>query len=48
MSAGNSKERREVEVVDFNTSYRMNVPGVGKCEVVLGGKKMEEVKEFKY
>ena len=29
-------ERREVEMVDFNTLYRMNVPAVGRCEVVLG------------
>ena len=24
------------------------MPAVGKCEVVVGGKKMEEVKEFEY
>ena len=33
-------------MVDFNTSYRMSVPAVGRCEVVLGEKM--EVKEFKY
>ena len=39
-------ERMEVEVVDFNTPYRVSVPAVGRCEVVLRGEKMEEVKEF--
>ena len=28
--------RKEVEVVDFNTLYRLSVPPVGRCEVVLG------------
>ena len=41
-------ERREVEVVDFNTPYRVSVLAVGRCEVVLGGKKMKEAEEFKY
>ena len=40
-------ERREVEVVDFNTPYRVSLSAVGRCEVVLGVK-MEEVKDFKY
>ena len=40
-------ERREVEMVDFNIPYRVSVPAIGKCKVVLG-EKMEEVKEFKY
>ena len=40
-------ERREVEVVDLSTIYRVSVPAVGRCEVVLG-EKMEEVKELKY
>ena len=52
MNAGKSMvmvfERRKLEVVDFNTPYRVSVPAVGRCEVVPGGKKMEEVKEFKY
>ena len=26
-------ERRKVKVVDFNTPYRVSVPGVGRCEV---------------
>ena len=42
------KKKREVEVVDFNTPYRVSVPAVGRCEVVLVGKRMKEVKEFKY
>ena len=41
-------ERRKVEVVNFNTSYKVSVPATGRCEVVLGGEKMEEVKECKY
>ena len=48
MNAGKSKvmvfERREVEMVDFHTSYRVSVPAVGRCEVVLKGEKMEEEK----
>ena len=35
-------ERMEAEVVD-----RVNMPAVGRCEVLLGGKRMEEVKAFK-
>ena len=41
-------ERREVEVINFNTHYRVSVPAVGRCKVVLGGKTMKEVKESKY
>ena len=26
-------ERREIEMVDFNTSYRVSVPAVGRCDV---------------
>ena len=40
-------ERREVEVVDFNTPCRVSVPAVERYEVTLG-EKMEEVKEFQY
>ena len=40
-------ERREAEVVYFNTPYRLSVPAIGKCEVFLG-EKVEEVKTFKY
>ena len=31
-------ERREVQVVDFNTPYKVSVSAVRRCEVVLGGK----------
>ena len=34
-------KRREVEVIDFNTPYKVSVPAVGKCEVLLG-EKMEK------
>ena len=27
-------ERREVELVDFNTPHRVNVPTIVRCEVV--------------
>ena len=40
-------QRREVKV-EFNAPYSVSVPVVGWCEVVLGGDKIEEVKEFKY
>ena len=47
MNAGKSKvmvfERKEVEVVNLNTPYRVNLPAVGRCEIVLG-EKMEEMK----
>ena len=50
VNAGKSKvmvfERREVEVVAFGTPYRVNVVAVRRCQVVLGGEKMEEVKDF--
>ena len=35
-------------MVDFNTPYRVSVPAAGRCEIVLGEEKMEEVKKFKY
>ncbi len=41
-------ERREVEVVEFNTAYRVRLPAVARCIVMLGREKMEEVSEFKY
>ena len=40
-------ERREAEVVNFSTHYRVNVPAVESFEVLLE-ERMEEVKEFKY
>ena len=51
VDAGSNKvmvfEGREVEMVDFDTLYRVSVTAVEKCEVVLE-EKMEEVEEFKY
>ncbi len=38
--------RRE-EVINFNTSYRVRLPAVASCRIMLGSEKMEEVKEFK-
>ena len=32
-------ERRELEVVDFNSPYRVSVLAVGRCKIVLGGDK---------
>ena len=40
-------EGKEVQVVDLNTLYRMSVSAVERCELVLGGEKME-VKELNY
>ena len=37
-------ERREVEGVDFSTSYRFSVLAVGKCEVILG-ERIEKMKK---
>ncbi len=52
VNAGKSKvmvfERRGVEVVDFNTTYRVRLPAVARCRVMLGSEEMEEVSEFKY
>ncbi len=41
-------ERREEEVVDFNTAYRVRLPAVARCKIMLQSEKMEEVSEFKY
>ncbi len=52
VNAGKSKvmvfERREKEVVDFNIAYRVRLPAVARCRIMLGSEKMEEVSEFKY
>ncbi len=52
VNAGKSKvmvfERREEEVIDFNTAYRVRLPAVARCRIMLGSEKMEEVSEFKY
>ncbi len=51
MNAGKSKvmvfERREVVVVGFRNPYRVCVPVDERCEIVMGGERMEVVKEFK-
>ncbi len=50
VNVGKSKvmvlERREVVVVDFGSPYRMSVPVDERCEIVMGGERMEVVKEF--
>ncbi len=38
-------ERREEKVIDFNTAYRVRLPAVARCRIMLGG---EEVDVFKY
>lgn len=41
-------ERKEEEVCNFRTPYRVNVPLGGRCAMVLGGETMEKVNEVKY
>ncbi len=41
-------ERREEEVIDFSTAYRVRLPPVAKCRIILGSEEMEKVGEFKY
>ncbi len=52
MNAGKSKvmvfERREEEVINFNTACRVRLPAVARCRIMLGSEKMEEVNEFNY
>ena len=36
--------RREAEMMYFTTPYRVSVIAVGRCDVNLGGERMEEVK----
>ncbi len=52
VNAGKSKvivfERKEVEVVNFGILYRVSVPVDERCEIVMGGERMEVVKEFRY
>ncbi len=47
MNAGKSKvmvlERKEGEVIDFNVAYRVRMPAVARCRIMLGSEKMEEV-----
>ncbi len=37
-------ERREEEVIDFNVAYRVRLPAVVRCRIMLGSEKMEEVR----
>ncbi len=50
VNAGKSKvmvfERREGEVIDFNIAYRVRLPAVTRCRIVLGSEMMEEVSEL--
>ncbi len=52
VNAGKSKvmvfERREEEAMNFNIAYRVRMPAVARCRIMLGSEKMEEVSEFKY
>ena len=41
-------ERREYDMVDFGERYRVSVPGELNCSIVLQGRELEEVREFKY
>lgn len=41
-------ERKEVEMVKFGNPYRVSAPADERCEIVLGGKRIKVVKEFKY
>ena len=41
-------ERKEVEVANFGSQYRVSVPVNERCEIVMGGERMEVVQEFKY
>ncbi len=40
-------ERREEVVIDFSTTYRVRLPPVARCRIILGNEEMEEVREFK-
>ncbi len=35
-------------MINFNTDYRVRLPAVESCRIMLGSEKMEEVSEFKY
>ena len=41
-------ERRKMEVIEFDTQYRVRVENEEGCKVAMGGKCLEEVNEFKY
>ncbi len=50
VNSGKSKvmvfERKEVEVVNFGNPYRMSVPVDERCEIVMGGERMEVIKSI--
>ncbi len=52
VKAGKSKEtlfeRKEVEMVNSGNQYMVSVPRDERYEIVMRGKRMEVVKEFKY
>ncbi len=35
-------------MVDFHTAYRVRLPAVASCRIMLGSEKMEKVSYFKY
>ncbi len=41
-------ERREEEVVEFNTANRVRLPAVARCRIMLRSEKIQEVSEFEY
>ena len=41
-------ERRKTEVVKFCQPYRVRMENESGCKIIMGGKCLEEVKEFKY
>ncbi len=52
VNAGKSKvmvfEKKAVEVVNFGNPYKVSVPVDERCEIVMGGERMEIVKVLKY
>ena len=52
VNAGKNKvivfERNEVELVSFGNPYRVSVPIDERYEIVMGGERMEVVKECKH
>ncbi len=51
VNAGKSKvmvfERREKEVFDCSTAYRVSLPPVARYRIILGNEEVEEVSAFK-
>ncbi len=41
-------DRREEELIDFNIAYRVRLPAVARCRIMLESEKLEEVSEVKY